>query len=75
MPLELHFQQPARSESRRTPWNGNPAAFLDPVAGFRGPSDSRVQLEGPLGQRLIPRPIDQNWCAHWRNPMDMMRQG
>ena len=24
---------------------------------------------------LIPRPIDQNWCAHWRNPMDMMRQG
>ena len=22
-----------------------------------------------------PRPIDQNWCAHWRNPMDMMRQG
>ena len=27
------------------------------------------------GELLIPRPIDQNWCAHWRNPMDMMRQG
>jgi FlaA1/EpsC-like NDP-sugar epimerase len=24
---------------------------------------------------LIPNPIDQNPCAHWRNPMDMMRQG
>ena len=24
---------------------------------------------------LIPGPIDQNRCAHWRNPMDMMRQG
>jgi hypothetical protein len=26
-------------------------------------------------QGVIPSPIDQNWCAHWRNPMDMMRQG
>jgi hypothetical protein len=25
--------------------------------------------------RLIPNPIDQNPCAHWRNPMDMIRQG
>jgi hypothetical protein len=25
--------------------------------------------------RLIPSPTDQNRCAHWRNPMDMMRQG
>jgi signal transduction histidine kinase len=24
---------------------------------------------------LIPSPIDQNPCAHWRKPMDMMRQG
>ena len=24
---------------------------------------------------LIPGPIDQNRCAHWRNPMDMIRQG
>ena len=24
---------------------------------------------------LIPSPIDQNWCAQWRNPMDMTRQG
>jgi hypothetical protein len=26
-------------------------------------------------QAVIPGPIDQNRCAHWRNPMDMMRQG
>jgi carbon-monoxide dehydrogenase large subunit len=25
--------------------------------------------------QLIPSPIDQNPCAHWRNPIDMMRQG
>ena len=24
---------------------------------------------------LIPSPIDQNRWAHWRNPMDMIRQG
>jgi uncharacterized membrane-anchored protein YitT (DUF2179 family) len=24
---------------------------------------------------LIPTPIDQYPCAHWRRPMDMMRQG
>src|SRR5215475_3555156 len=24
---------------------------------------------------LIPSLIDQNSCAHWRNPRDMMRQG
>jgi DNA polymerase len=27
------------------------------------------------GARLIPNPIDQNPWAHWRSPMDMMRQG
>src|SRR5262249_36350461 len=26
-------------------------------------------------QSLIPNPIDQNPWAHWRSPMDMMRQG
>jgi hypothetical protein len=24
---------------------------------------------------LLPNPIDQNPWAHWRSPMDMMRQG
>ena len=24
---------------------------------------------------IIPNPVDQNPCAHWRNPMDMMHQG
>ena len=26
-------------------------------------------------RRVIPTLIDQNPCAHWRRPMDMMRQG
>jgi hypothetical protein len=28
-----------------------------------------------LLRRLIPSPSDQNLWAHWRKPMDMMRQG
>ena len=27
------------------------------------------------GKALIPNPNDQNPWAHWRSPMDMMRQG
>jgi hypothetical protein len=26
-------------------------------------------------EEIIPNPIDQNPWAHWRSPMDMMRQG
>src|SRR2546429_5390084 len=33
------------------------------------------KLERRRSRQLIPSPIDQNSCAHWRNPMDMMRQG
>src|SRR6516165_7391021 len=29
----------------------------------------------PAADGLIPNPIDQNPWAHWRSPMDMMRQG
>jgi sulfate permease, SulP family len=32
----------------------------------------RIKRENP---GLIPNPIDQNPWAHWRSPMDMMRQG
>jgi hypothetical protein len=52
----------------------------DPVAEGREVLD-RAILSFPLRARvralwgLIPSPIDQNSCAHWRNPMDMMRQG
>ena len=37
----------------------------------------RYELRGALTicGCLIPSPIDQNPCAHWRKPMDMMRQG
>ena len=41
----------------------------------------RVKPPIPFGEvtmvpaGLIPSLIDQNPCAHWRKPMDMMRQG
>ena len=37
-----------------------------------GPEKTRKWIEA---RALIPSPIDQNPCAHWRKPMDMMRQG
>jgi hypothetical protein len=33
------------------------------------------ELERDRQRGLIPNPIDQNPWAHWRSPMDMMRQG
>ena len=34
-----------------------------------------AELSSEESDKLIPVPIDQNPCAHWRSPMDMMRQG
>jgi hypothetical protein len=36
--------------------------------------EKNAPIRLPLEQ-LIPSPIDQNRWAHWRNPMDMIRQG
>src|SRR6516162_7288594 len=33
------------------------------------------KAERNFSRGLIPNPIDQNPWAHWRSPMDMMRQG
>src|SRR5215831_976643 len=53
-------------------------------AAFYGLAGDVVRTIGPdsesdpvaiLAQYLIPNPIDQNPWAHWRSPMDMMRQG
>jgi hypothetical protein len=47
--------------------------------GIRQTEDTFVYIREdgePMQPRsLIPSPIDQNRCAHWRNPMDMIRQG
>jgi hypothetical protein len=40
-----------------------------------GRSDDRECPVCPPKRPLIPSIIDQNPCAHWRKPMDMMRQG
>ena len=36
---------------------------------------SSSRLESIYSHIVIPNPIDQNPWAHWRSPMDMMRQG
>lgn len=38
------------------------------------PDDADVIVIGK-NAKLIPDLIDQNPCAHWRNPMDMIFQG
>src|SRR6266478_3107346 len=38
-------------------------------------SYKRVSSVGHFYDGLIPNPNDQNPWAHWRSPMDMMRQG
>jgi hypothetical protein len=53
------------------------AARLYKLAADQGDASAQYNL-GVMyynGQGVIPSPIDQNPCAHWRMPMDMMRQG
>jgi uncharacterized repeat protein (TIGR01451 family) len=46
--------------------------LVQAMAGFGGGSGGAENLNAVP---LIPNPIDQNPWAHWRSPMDMMRQG
>jgi len=58
------------------------ARTVDPVRALSEDVGDRIgaalapQSEPPAHLvSLIPNPIDQNPWAHWRSPMDMMRQG
>src|SRR5215471_16108048 len=44
---------------------------IEVLIGFVAILDASTKGRGAL----IPNPIDQNPWAHWRSPMDMMRQG
>jgi len=47
-----------------------------PLTRYREPDLSFVRdTTRVIARHLIPNPIDQNPWAHWRSPMDMMRQG
>ena len=52
---------------------GGGAATAWPLAA-RAQQSERVRRDR-FRAPLIPNPIDQNPWAHWRSPMDMMRQG
>src|SRR5262249_9032163 len=64
------------SRAKSCPLSGRSSTYR-PVqileAGSDGAADNSA--EGSSNQLLIPNPIDQNPWAHWRSPMDMMRQG
>src|SRR5215475_16190809 len=46
-----------------------------PAPYVGGVVSTEVKTGGGICRGVIPNPIDQNRWAHWRNPMDMMRQG
>src|SRR5262249_46395103 len=47
------------------------------LEGFKDGRNTKITMASIKARRarLIPNPIDQNPWAHWRSPMDMMRQG
>jgi hypothetical protein len=42
---------------------------------LRASFEQQLPYQVARASRVIPNPIDQNPWAHWRSPMDMMRQG
>ena len=58
----------AISKSRSADAKMVQSAPLESIAYFVGDEEDAKQ-------QLIPHLIDQNPCAHWRNPMDMIFQG
>jgi hypothetical protein len=59
-----------------------PTHLLDQPEAMLDGSEHQITNVSPLLEdgvdtpvAVTPSPIDQNSCAHWRNPMDMMRQG
>src|SRR5262249_50304711 len=48
---------------------------LGGIIKFDGPDRVGLYFLERWGEGIIPNPIDQNSWAHWRSPMDMMRQG
>jgi hypothetical protein len=51
---------------------GIAAGLLNATAATMNRAVNAIEI---VSYSLIPSPIDQNPCAHWRKPMDMMRQG
>jgi len=51
-------------------------AIIDAAKGsHRLQAGEKIRVTVSGEGSLIPNPIDQNPWAHWRSPMDMMRQG
>jgi hypothetical protein len=61
--LFLHKESGSKGEPVDTP-------FAKDAITLQGRGTALLTSRG-----LIPRLIDQNRCAHWRNPMDMIFQG
>jgi hypothetical protein len=62
-----------RGTSQRYP-STTAAACAAAIEARRAARAERCAIAG-ADVRIILNPIDQNPCAHWRKPMDMMRQG
>ena len=67
---EAQFKQVQKPAPATQPTTKGGQATADYLAAGHAVRAKTAQL-----RELIPSPIDQNRCAHWRNPMDMIRQG
>jgi hypothetical protein len=50
-------------------------AMLRAERAARLAAEAEAQARTLTIEKLIPAPFDQNPCAHWRRPMDMILQG
>jgi hypothetical protein len=82
MKSEAHphrMRRPFATDEDRTSVS-HPRMNFFTLRNFKGPTMNGCEAREPESRvgrfaELIPNPIDQNPWAHWRSPMDMMRQG
>lgn len=61
---------------RYSPYSMVSGSIAQNITGNKAPINRRSgNQQSEVGVFVIPRCIDQYPCAHWRIPMDMMRQG
>src|SRR5262249_50492178 len=68
-PTHIKKSVKAQDSAQRPHRERDEQEYECPIAGAVDQISDRPRVE------LIPNPIDQNPWAHWRSPMDMMRQG
>src|SRR5262244_3990883 len=74
--VQANDLEPAEKLAMLKAWEVDERALLRAEdEGMGGGEHAHLHKVQAALDHLIPNPIDQNPWAHWRSPMDMMRQG